>query len=66
VPIVKPGKDALLSGWYYRPISMLACGRKLMEKMIYIHVWTFGQKGMAYCEKVRIENEKVREIVWRC
>jgi hypothetical protein len=29
VPIVKPGKDLLLSG-SYRPISLLACSRKLV------------------------------------
>jgi hypothetical protein len=33
VPIVKPGKDPFLSG-LYRPISLLADGRKLIEKMI--------------------------------
>jgi hypothetical protein len=30
---VKLGKDILLSG-SYRPISLLACGKKLMEKII--------------------------------
>jgi hypothetical protein len=33
VPIVQPDKDHLLSG-SYRPISLLACSRKLMDKMI--------------------------------
>jgi hypothetical protein len=33
VSIVKPGKVPLLSG-SYRPISLLVCGKKLMEKII--------------------------------
>ena len=34
IPILKPGKDPLLPG-SYRPISLLSCLSKLMEKMVY-------------------------------
>jgi hypothetical protein len=66
-PVVKPGKDSLLSG-SYRPIRLLACGRKLIEKMICTHLWTFGQKRMAYCLLLSMVLEKkiVRAIVWQC
>jgi hypothetical protein len=37
VSIVKPGKNPLLLG-SYRPISLLAFGRKLMGKIICTHL----------------------------
>jgi hypothetical protein len=44
VTIVKPGKDSLLSS-SYRPISLLACGRKLMEKMICTRLDFWAEKN---------------------
>jgi hypothetical protein len=43
MPILKPGKNPLLSD-SYRPISLLVCERKLMEKMI-CTVYTSGLLG---------------------
>jgi hypothetical protein len=44
VPILKPGKNFTLSD-SYRPISLLACGRKLMEKMICIRLDFWAEKN---------------------
>jgi hypothetical protein len=43
MPIVKPEKDPLLSG-SYRPINLLVCGRKLLEKMIYTGLDFWAEK----------------------
>jgi hypothetical protein len=44
VPILKPGKNPVLSD-SYRPITLLACGRKLMEKMICTHLDFWAEKN---------------------
>jgi hypothetical protein len=63
VPIVKPGKDPLLSG-SYKPISLLACGRKLMEKMICTRLNFWAEKNGCLLLSNVLETKKVRENVW--
>jgi hypothetical protein len=44
VPILKPGKNPALSD-SYKPISLLACGRKFMEKMICTRLDFWAEKN---------------------
>jgi hypothetical protein len=63
VPIVKPGKDPLLLG-SYRPISLLACSRRLIGKIICTRLDFLAEKnGMLFPTQYGFRKGKVREIV---